>query len=147
MMQKPYLFKLLIGGVLWLVAAMPLSAVVWNCALADDSAATAPADDVDVREEKAFQAACDRVAGSIVRIETVGGLERIEDMHLGSGPTTGVIVAADGYIVSSAFNFIHKPNSILVRLPDGTRKQAELVATDHSRKIVLLRSVPTLPFP
>ena len=41
-------------------------------------------------------------------------------------------------IVSSAFNFIQKPDSILVTLADGTRLPARLVATDHSRMLVLL---------
>ena len=35
----------------------------------------------------------------------------------GIGPTTGVIVGADGYIISSAFNFANKPSAILVAVP------------------------------
>jgi serine protease Do len=58
---------------------------------------------------------------------------------VGTGPTTGVIVSDDGYIISSAFNFAQKPASILVTLPEGSRVAAQLVATDHSRKLVLLK--------
>jgi serine protease Do len=101
-------------------------------------AADAP-DDLDLREQKAFRAAVDRVAESVVRIETVGGLERVSKVLFGTGPTTGLVIDKDGYIVSSAFNFVNKPTSILVRLPDGARKPAELVATDHNRMIALLR--------
>ncbi len=90
-------------------------------------------------EEEAFKAAAARVAPAVVRIETLGGLERVGKVLFGTGPTTGLVVGEDGFIVSSAFNFRHRPASILVRLPDGTRKPARLVATDHSRMMVLLK--------
>ena len=91
------------------------------------------------REERAIKAALARVAPSVVRIETVGGLERVGQMLVGTGPTTGLVVSADGYIISSAFNFVQKPDSILVTLADGSRHAARLVATDHSRMLVLLK--------
>ena len=58
---------------------------------------------------------------------------------VGTGPTTGLIVSSDGYIISSAFNFVQKPTQILVDLPDGTRLPAEVVAHDNSRMLVLLK--------
>ena len=86
----------------------------------------------------------------MVRIETVGGLETVQGTLFGTGPTTGWIVDPGGYIVSSAFNFVNKPTSILV--PPGRRraKPAKLVATDHARMLVLLkidapRPLPTCP--
>jgi len=97
------------------------------------------ADDLDTLEQQAFSAAVDRVAESVVRIETVGGLEKVGRVLFGTGPTTGLVVDKDGYIISSAFNFINQPSSILVRLPDGQRKPAQLVATDHNRMVVLLK--------
>lgn len=111
---------------------------------------SAPAqDDLAIVEEQAMQAAVARVAPSVVRIETVGGLERVGGVLFGAGPTTGVIVSADGYIISSAFNFAQRPSSILVGLSDGTRTPAQLVATDHNRMLTLLKiSVDeTLPAP
>ncbi len=105
------------------------------------------ADDTDLLEQRAFRAAVDRVAPSVVQIETVGGLQRIGKLLTGTGPTTGLVVGADGHIVSSAFAFLHRPDSILVRLPDGTRKPAELIATDHSRMVVLLKIKPDGPLP
>ncbi|MEX2112759.1 MAG: trypsin-like peptidase domain-containing protein [Pirellulales bacterium] len=101
--------------------------------------ATAADETLRAREERAMQAALARVAPSVVRIETVGGLERIGRMLIGTGSTTGVVVSEDGFIVSSAFNFVQKPSSILVTLPDGSRGAARLVATDHSRMLVLLK--------
>jgi serine protease Do len=105
------------------------------------------AEDLVSLEQKAFRAAVDRVAPSVVRIETIGGLERIGRVLFGTGPTTGVVVAPDGYIVSSAFNFIHRPASILVQLPDGTRKPARLVATDQNRMLALLKIEADRPLP
>ena len=90
-------------------------------------------------EQRAIQAAAARVAPSVVKIETVGGLERVGNMLVNTGPTTGVIVSADGFIISSAFNFISRPSSILIGLPDGTRTPARLVATDRQRMLVLLK--------
>jgi serine protease Do len=106
--------------------------------------AAARADD---DEQQAFRAAVERVAPSVVRIETVGGLEQGGSMLRGTGPTTGLILSSDGLIVSSAFNFAHRPASILVQLPGGQRKPARLVARDHSRMLVLLRVEAGRPLP
>lgn len=125
----------------WTVPLAALSAVLL---LSGDLRA---AEDVDLLEQKAFQAAVDRVAPSVVRIETVGGLEKVGKVLFGTGPTTGLIVGAEGYIVSSAFNFINQPTSILVQLPDGTRKPARRVATDHNRMLVLLKIDVEHPLP
>ena len=110
-------------------------------------AALPAADDADAQAQAAFAAAVDRVAPAVVRIETVGGLERVGEVLFGTGPTTGLVVDPAGYIVSSAFNFVHKPASILVRLGDGVRRPAKLVATDHSRMLVLLKIDADKPLP
>lgn len=104
-------------------------------------------DAVGLLEQQAFRAAVQRVAPSVVRIDTVGGMERVGDWLFGMGPTTGLVLGADGAIVSSAFNFLHRPASIVVRLADGTRKAARLVATDHNRMIVLLKIDVDKPLP
>ncbi len=114
--------------------------------LAMMSAAMA-AEDLEALEQKAVLAAVDRVAPSVVRIEMIGGLDQVEGVHFGAGATTGLIVDKEGYIVSSAFNFINKPASILVSLPDGTRKPAKLAATDHVRMLVLLKVDADQPLP
>jgi len=107
----------------------------------------AAAADVEMLEQQAFTAAVARVAPSVVRIETIGGHQKVGRVLLGDGPTTGMVIDADGYLVSSAFNFIHKPTSILVRLPDATLKPAKLVATDHHRMLVLLKIDVDEPLP
>ncbi|HJT30965.1 MAG TPA: PDZ domain-containing protein [Pirellulales bacterium] len=110
------------------------------------SVATA-ADDLALREEESFQAAALRVAPSIVSIETVGGIERVDQVLLGTGPTTGLIVSSDGYVITSSFSFAQKPASVLVILADGTRLPAAVVATDHSRLLVLLKIDAGRPLP
>ena len=120
-----------------------MAAALLACLLAPSVRAA----DLDELERQAFRAAVDRVAPSVVRIETIGGLERVERLLVGSGPTTGLVASDDGYILSSAFNFANKPASILVQLPDGSRKPARLVATDHNRMLVLLKIDPPKPLP
>lgn len=103
------------------------------------SAARAGDEDLSLREEQAMRAAVGRVAPSVVAIETVGGRLRGAQALVGAGPTTGLIISTDGYIVSSAFSFSPPPASIVVRLPSGARVPAQLVATDHNRMLVLLK--------
>ncbi len=103
-------------------------------------------------EERAFQQAATQVAASLVRIETVGGLDQVQDVTLGNGPTTGVIVSVDGYVISSSFNFLSKPSSIIVSLTDGRRLPAKVVASDTARMLTLLKIdadnlVPAKPAP
>ncbi len=98
-------------------------------------------------EESAFQAAVERVAPSVVQIETFGGLERVEEELVAEGPTTGTVVAADGWIVSTLYSFRQQPASILVTLPDGQRAAARIVARDFSREVALLKVDVDQPLP
>ena len=126
----------------WWLAALLLAAL--GSAL-PGGAARAAADDLAILEEEAMREAVARVAPAVVRIETVGGLERVGQTLIGSGPTTGLVVGAEGWIISSAFNFVQRPSSILVTLADGTRVPATLVATDTSRMLALLKVEPAEP--
>jgi serine protease Do len=101
--------------------------------------AAAPPAALNAREEAAFRAAAAAVAPSVVSIETIGGLDSVGELLIGSGPSSGVIVSDDGYIASSTFNFVHRPASIIATLPDGTRLPAKLVGRDEARKLVLLK--------
>src|SRR5438874_13710491 len=71
--------------------------------------------------EQALRAAALKVAPSVVLIETTGGTEMVgggqRQIRKGVGPTTGLVVAADGYVISSAFNFANKPAAVFVTLP------------------------------
>ncbi|MBX3434023.1 MAG: PDZ domain-containing protein [Pirellulales bacterium] len=104
------------------------------------AATAAPAsDEFSDAEQQALQAAARRMAPTVLQIRTIGGLEQVDDRVLAQGPTTGLAVRSDGYIVSSAFGFAQNPSSILVRLPDGTQRPAELVGRDDNRMLVLLK--------
>ena len=109
------------------------SACWLTCLLFLLPSAPAAQDDLVALEEQAVKAAVAKIAPSVLRIETVGGLERVERVLVGTGATTGLAVSPDGYIISSAFNFIQQPSSILVTLPDGQRAAAEIVGRDRSR--------------
>ena len=79
------------------------------------------------------------VAPSVVRIQTVGGLDRVGRVLTGTAATTGVVVSADGFVISSAFNFVSRPSSVLVTLFDGRRFPAKIVANDRARMLTLLK--------
>jgi serine protease Do len=114
-------------------------AIVCSLAILPIAAFALAQDDLPAKEEQAIQAAVNRVAPSVVRIETLGGLETVGGLLVGTGPTTGLVVSTDGYIISSAFNFAQKPAQILVYVDDASPIPAELVSTDHNRRLVLLK--------
>lgn len=107
--------------------------------LATSPAIAQPDANLERLEERAFQEAAALIAPSLVRIDTVGGLEQLSDEVTAAGSTTGLVVSADGYLVSSAFHFASKPASILVTLADGRRLSAEQIATDRQRMVTLLK--------
>lgn len=106
--------------------------------------------------QDAIQNAVRIASSSVVTIETSGGSEvvtlgrgpRGQDNFLrkGTGATTGVVVHPEGWIVSSAFNFVNKPTSIIVSVGQA-RHIANLVSTDTTRSIALLKiQAPTPNF-
>lgn len=127
--------------------------VAWVLSSISRLAAQPPA--LDELQEKAMKAALEKVAPSMVQIETTGGTDVIDTgprgqpIRHGVAPTTGVIVSPDGYLISSAFNFANKPSFILVAIPNRKeRLPAKVVSTDHSRFLTLLKVEATgLPVP
>ena len=103
---------------------------------------------------KAFRAAVDKVLPSLVTIEGFGGLAAGsgigKGIHApGEGPTTGVVISSDGYILTSTYNFLRKPPVITVRFHGGQRKVAKLLGRDETRKLCVLKvdGVSNLPVP
>jgi serine protease Do len=99
-----------------------------------------------------------RVAPVVAKIETAGGQDlagataapggRQAGVRKGVGPTTGLVVAADGYVISSSFNFANKPTDIFVTVPGHPRQVAKVVATDQTRMLTLLKvGLKDLPVP
>jgi S1-C subfamily serine protease/predicted esterase len=113
-------------------------------------------DDLNADLEKMVKEAVKKASGSVVQIVTQGGSDVVvTDPKKGTifrkalGPTTGVIVGADGYIITSTYNFINNPTTILVNLPDRTEPLiARKVANDKSRMLTLLKvDASALPVP
>jgi serine protease Do len=123
-----------------------LSFAVAGCWFAGAMVALAD-DDFCSLEERAIQLAASRVEPSVIKIELIGTAGKSGELQVGAGPTTGLIVSPDGYIVASEFGFQTKPESILVTLPGHPRAGARLVATDASRKLVLLKVETDTPLP
>lgn len=106
----------------------------------------------DLLAPRVFRAAAASVRPSLVTIETVAdtALAKSEGIgHPGEGPTSGLIVSPDGYIVTSTFNFLRKPKVITVVLANRSRHLARLLGRDEARKICLLKidGVKDLPVP
>src|SRR5262245_44462719 len=83
----------------------------------------ARAQDLNDEIEKTIKAAIQKVGPSVVQITTSGGADMVVTgpkgpaMRKALGPTTGIIVSEDGYIITSSFNFINNPPNILVNVP------------------------------
>src|SRR5438445_8464527 len=110
--------------------------------------------DLNELQEKAIKAAVQKVAPAVVQIETSGGTDVLSAgpggvLRKGVGPTTGLVVSADGYIISSAFNFANKPSFIIIAIVgQKERLPAKIVATDQTRMLTLLKvEAKGLPVP
>jgi serine protease Do len=135
-------------------ALRPLIAVAAVAALAV-YAFPQPADPNDPTQEAMHEAAV-KVGPSVVRIETSGGQDTIvwvdpatrQPIRKVVGPTTGLVVDADGYVITSSFNFSNKPTDIFVSVPGKGRSVAKVVGTDESRMLTLLKTdIQGLPVP
>ncbi len=136
------------GVVAWMLAVcVALNPLVYG----QSKATVGAADPVELLEleQAAFRAAVAAAQRAVVQIETFGGLEKVGTELVAEGPTTGVILTSDGWIVSSLFSFRAQPASILVSLPSGKRAAARIAARDFSRELVLLKvdDVQDLPTP
>ena len=80
------------------------------------------------------------VAPHLVRIETIGGHERVGRELANEGTSTGILLDREGYVITGAFHFLHDPTSILLVFPDDTKKVATKIATDRMRMITLLKA-------
>jgi len=89
--------------------------------------------------QQALQQAVAAVDPSVVRIETVGGADLVGETLTGTGPTSGCVIREDGLILTSRFNFLSNPSSVIVTLADERKFPAEIVANDESRMLTLLK--------
>ena len=64
------------------------------------------------------------------------------------GPTTGLIVSPDGYIVTSSWNFEDKPNVITVTTAGGRTYAARMLGSDRAAGLTLIKiEAENLPVP
>jgi serine protease Do len=110
----------------------------------------------------ALAKAAERASGPVVMIETIGGLAPAQKpppqpegkdknkkkkgpgimprgFQQAAGPTTGIIVSADGFILTSSFNFRRKPSHVFATLPGGEQRVAKLLGQDHTRGVALVK--------
>lgn len=97
------------------------------------------AEPLSLLQQQAVQQAVAAAERSVVQIQTVGGIDVVGDTLTGAGPTTGIVVRSDGYILTSQFNFLSNPSSVLVTLADERRLPARIIAQDASRMVTLLK--------
>src|SRR5437660_3060062 len=78
-------------------------------------------EDLNELYEKMTKEAARKAGPSVVQIETRGGADMVVAGPKGQvfrkalGATTGLVVDADGYIITSAYNFLNNPPIIIVR--------------------------------
>ena len=109
-------------------------------------------------EQAAFQAAVDRVAPAIVRIEPTGistaRLGRTAEAAPATGPSTGLVVGSEGWILTTAFAVPADTTEAVVMLPAApgadeaaasTRLVGRVAGRDTNRDLVLLKCAPSSP--
>lgn len=92
-------------------------------------------------EQQAIREAIDRASPAVVQLQIIGGTDRLDGVNLANGPSTGLILTADGYVVTSRYRFDPQPATVIALLEDGRQFASQIVATDFSRKLVLLKLV------
>jgi serine protease Do len=84
-------------------------------------------------EEPAPEGRTPRFEDEFKKMLALPGFQKAE------GPTTGVILTADGHIVTSAWNFESQPSVVTVTTPDGRTTAARLLGVDRASGIALLK--------
>ena len=131
-----------------LVRAFLLGAFLGTCCGTVSTVSMAATEELPFEEEAAIRAAVERVAPSVVRIETAGVSETVlasaAEAIPASGPSTGIVVEEGGWVLATSFAVPRDAVEAIVVLPDATvpggqRRVARVVGRDLSRGLVLLR--------
>ena len=89
---------------------------------------------------QAVRAAVQSTDASVVRLRVIGGEQSVDGDKVSSLVTTGVVISDAGEILTSEFALQGKPEAILAEDIAGKRTNVEVVATDHLRRLVLLKA-------
>lgn len=97
-----------------------------------------PRDDKDApkkddEEEPVPEGRTPRFGDEFKKMLAMPGFQKAE------GPTTGVILSGDGYIVTSAWNFESRPTVVTVTTGDGKTTAARLLGIDRASGFALLK--------
>ena len=131
-----------------LVRAFLLCTFLGTCCGTVATVSMAATEELPFEEEAAIRAAVERVAPSVVRIETAGVSETVlasaAEAIPASGPSTGIVVEEGGWVLATSFAVPRDAVEAIVVLPDATvpggqRRVARVVGRDLSRGLVLLR--------
>ena len=131
-----------------LVRAFLLCTFLGTCCGTVATVSMAATEELPFEEEAAIRAAVERVAPSVVRIETAGvsetALASAAEAIPASGPSTGIVVEEGGWVLATSFAVPRDAVEAIVVLPDATvpggqRRVARVVGRDLSRGLVLLR--------
>ncbi len=95
-------------------------------------------------ETAAIQAAAERVAEAVVRIELVGVVEAEGEVRA-DAPSVGTVIDPEGWVIASSQVTAQPAASILIVKSDGSRQAARVVAKDTSRELVLLKTESETP--
>jgi len=154
----------------WLTVGVVGLLVTWSAAGA--AARVAPGARVTLEEMRAlqrtFRLAAGEVAPSVVTVvvdRAPGAGRSARQVRMGPdgrpqilrgrrwvpapGAGTGVVISADGLIVTSTYYTTGRVKRVLVLMPDGTPYEAKILGRDEGRGVVLLRIEPAdvLPAP
>jgi S1-C subfamily serine protease len=88
----------------------------------------------------AVRAAAAAVNPSVVRLRVIGGERTVDGEKVTSLVTTGLVVSENGEILTSQFAVQGNPEAVLIETMSGKRTSATIVATDHLRRLVLLKA-------
>ena len=131
-----------------LVRAFVLGTFLGTCCGTVATVSVAATEELPFEEEAAIRAAVERVAPSVVRIETAGVSETVlasaAEAIPATGPSTGIVVEEGGWVLATSFAVPRDAVEAIVVLPDATvpggqRRVARVVGRDLSRGLVLLR--------
>ena len=126
------------------VGAFTYRSVLLACLIASITVTAHAQQPLPLAEQQAMQAAADAVAPAVLQLRTVGGVERVGSVNLTDGPITGLVISKQGHVLTSQFQFIPPPASVVGTTPDGAQVPLKIVATDHNRKLVLLQALRPL---
>ena len=107
-----------------LVRAFLLGTFLGTCCGTAATVSMAATEDLPFEEEAAIRAAVERVAPSVVRIETAGVSETVlasaAEAIPASGPSTGIVVEEGGWVLATSFAVPRDAVEAIVVLPDAT---------------------------